>query len=322
MKNKPNFVMMVGLPGSGKTYWAEKYLVQQGYVRFGSDDIREEMGDINDQSKNALVFDILHERVIDALKDGKNTVMDATNLSRKRRISFLKKLEGIDCIKHCIITMLPYEDCILADQKRERSVGETVINKMIRNFETPSIMEGFDKVELSFRRDASKYDLTKLKKMWLNYDQENKHHTLTLGEHMNQTRAYVEREVVKKGILINEGKCLELLLAAAYHDCMKPICKSFTNGKGEKVESATYYGHHNASAYEVINMLHTTECYECERALELFDLLRISLLINFHMKPYMDWKDSDKAMERDKEFLGDELFQELMILHAADRAAH
>ena len=323
MKHKPVFVMMVGLPGSGKTYYAEENLVKKyGFTRYGSDDIREEMGDVNDQTKNAEVFEELHKRIISSLKEGKDTIMDATNLSRKRRINFLKELKGIDCARHCIITMFPYEDCIKADSQRERSVGREVINKMIRNFETPSKMEGFDRVDLIFRHDASQYSIKDLGRYWMEFDQENKHHTLTLGQHMSQTRKHVEDTISKKGILPNEKYRLELLLAAGYHDCMKPICKAFVNGKGEPVESATYYGHHNASAYEIINILHVTDVCVCDKPVELFDLLRISLLINFHMKPYMDWKQSDKAMKRDKEFLGDELFQELMILHEADRAAH
>lgn len=314
--------MMVGLPGSGKTSWAEERVKRNNFIRHSSDDIREEMGDVNDQTKNTEVFEELHRRVITSLKEGKNTIMDATNLSRKRRISFLKQLKGIDCSRICVVTMLPYEDCIKVDLKRERCVGEEIINKMIRNFETPSEMEGFDKVELIFRTDASTYNLKELKEIWMGFNQENKHHTLTLGEHMNRTRKAVEDAISKKGVLPNEKYRLELLMAAGYHDCMKPICKAFVNGKGEPVESATYYGHHNASAYEVINMLHVTDTFDCCKPIELFDLLRISLLINFHMKPYMDWRDSDKALERDKEFLSDELFQELMILHAADRAAH
>ena len=46
-----NMIMMCGLPGSGKSTYAEK-LEEEGYIIHSSDKIREELGDVNDQSKN------------------------------------------------------------------------------------------------------------------------------------------------------------------------------------------------------------------------------------------------------------------------------
>ena len=40
------------------------------------------------------------------------------------------------------------------------------------------------------------------------------------------------------------------------------------------------------------------------------------------MHPYIAWKDSEKAKNRYQKLLGEELFDEIMILHEADVAAH
>ena len=83
MMNK--LVMLVGLPGSGKSTYAGK-LKKEGVIIHSSDRVREELGDVNDQSKNEEVFRILHKRIKDDLKSGKSVAYDATNLNRKRRI--------------------------------------------------------------------------------------------------------------------------------------------------------------------------------------------------------------------------------------------
>ena len=75
--NKPILCFCVGLPGSGKSYWAEANKEELNAVVHSSDEIREELtGDVNEQSKNELVFSTLHKRVKEdllnrtILKDG------------------------------------------------------------------------------------------------------------------------------------------------------------------------------------------------------------------------------------------------------------
>ena len=57
------FIMLVGLPASGKSTYAER-LKEKGYHIHSSDKIREELtGDVNSQDKNIDVFAELHKRV-------------------------------------------------------------------------------------------------------------------------------------------------------------------------------------------------------------------------------------------------------------------
>ena len=40
------------------------------------------------------------------------------------------------------------------------------------------------------------------------------------------------------------------------------------------------------------------------------------------MRPYLGWKESEKARGRDRKLIGDEMYQDIMILNECDRAAH
>ena len=42
----------------------------------------------------------------------------------------------------------------------------------------------------------------------------------------------------------------------------------------------------------------------------------------WHMQPYLAWEQSEKAKQQDKILIGEELFNDICLLHEADRAAH
>lgn len=149
MKNtKPILYMVVGLPGSGKSHWCNEHKDELNAVVHSSDSIRAELlNDINDQSKNTEVFEILHRRIKDDLRTGKNVIMDCTNLSRKRRIHFIQhELRDIHCEKVCVLFATPFELCLGRNFARDRQVPESVIVRMIKNFETPWFSEGWDDI--------------------------------------------------------------------------------------------------------------------------------------------------------------------------------
>lgn len=91
MKNsKPVLVMLVGLPGSGKSTYA-KHLVSKGHVNVvrSSDELREELlSDINNQKYNKEIFNVLESLIISDLYSRNSVVYDATNLNKSRRIAF------------------------------------------------------------------------------------------------------------------------------------------------------------------------------------------------------------------------------------------
>lgn len=142
------FIMLVGLPGCGKSTYAKK-IETEGYVIHSSDAIREELfGDVNSQKDNTKVFDVLHKRIKDDLTKGISCVYDATNMSMKRRKAFLDEISKISCSKKCVLFVVPIEVCKEWNQKRERKVPNDVYDKMLKAFWVPAFYEGRNIIQI------------------------------------------------------------------------------------------------------------------------------------------------------------------------------
>lgn len=298
----PELVMMVGLPGSGKSTYAEK-LKKEGVIIHSSDAIREELGDVNDQSNNEEVFKILHKRIKDDLRDGKSVAYDATNLNRKRRVAFLRELQNIPCEKVCVLIATPFKECLLQNLERERTVPREVLDRMYKSFQMPSTYEGFDEVIVHYpKKNWKEYygDIYDFIFSLVNFNQSNSHHTLTLGEHMMKASDYI---LIHKGEQKNN-----LYYAALSHDIGKPFTKSFLNSKGEVDTEAHYYSHHNCGSYNSLFFEYP----------EYVDKKYVALLIELHMKPHMEWKQSEKAKDKYRRLFGDKVIEDVMMIHWAD----
>ena len=304
----PTFVMMCGLVGSGKTVKAQEFAKQYDATVFSSDTLREELfGDVNEQSRNQELFTELHKRIKDCLREGKNAIYDATNIDYKKRMSFLAELKKIPCEKICVLMATPYEECLKRNAERERRVPEYVIERMYRSIDVPWYYEGWDDIQVEYGEYENYFG-------WVwdwvekadDYDQKNSHHTLTLGEHCRQTMRNVNKLYTEyRPILYTE-----LGYAALLHDEGKIFTQTFKNAKGEVTEEAHYYSHDHCSSYD--SLFYEIPCYN----------LYVAVLIRWHMTPYMAWRQSEKAKQRDKLLLGEELFNNIYLLHQADKEAH
>ena len=302
---KPIFFMLVGLPYSGKSVYAEKLKNDFGAIIHSSDAIRAEiLGDVEDQSKNNLVFDTMHQRIIKDLADGKTVVCDATNINYKRRMDTLQRLRRVECQKVCIFMATPFDVCMERSKSRERVVPRDVVERMYRSIWIPNVYEGWDHVELVYPDGFEPYDVHDLfnGENGLNTIQhDNPHHTLNIGQHCTTTYALIE------------NRSAELQEAALLHDIGKPFTKGFVNSKGEPSDVAHYYEHHHTSAYDSLFYANP----ELNR-------LYIAAIIQWHMKPFeLDRLDKpDKAISKFKNLVGDKLYTDIYTLHKADVSAH
>jgi predicted kinase len=288
MKNtKPKFYMVVGLPASGKSTWAETHKNELNAVIHSSDKLRAELlNDINDQSKNTEIFEILHRRIKDDLRAGKNIIMDCTSLSRKRRIAFLNELKNIPCDKVCVLFATPYELAVARNFARERQVPEGVLARMYKQFETPWYSEGWDDIQIVWSDykgiPGFEFDIMEDLKRWRKIEHHNHHHKLSIGNHMiaaynNYIYHYDE---------IDD----HLRWAVLMHDCGKPDVKAFVDSKGEPCVETHYYEHHHVSSYKALFYLREL-CHNWTDK----DILYASLLIDLHMRPHLAWKQSENA---------------------------
>lgn len=141
--------ILIGLPASGKTTFANIFNKSEDVVVLSSDAIREELfDDINDQTNNKLVFDTLHKRAREALLDGKDVIYDATSLTKDIRANIIKEVGGEALAINCLFFDVSLKQCLRRNKKRDRKVPKKVIKDMAKRLEKPTKDEGFDYVLL------------------------------------------------------------------------------------------------------------------------------------------------------------------------------
>ena len=134
-----NLVILVGLPGSGKSTRALE-LCKEGYYRVNLDHIREMVfGDAKIQKQPALVVDIMRQALKEFSKRKLNIVVDNTNLTEAYRQSIIDTVlsENKDYVVNYVVYKVPLEECIKRNNNRDRNVPEEVIRGMNNKLELP-----------------------------------------------------------------------------------------------------------------------------------------------------------------------------------------
>ena len=214
------FIMMVGLPASGKSTIAKKYAEKENAIIISTDELREELlGDEASQENNELVFKEAEKRIKENLNNNKNVIFDATNVNYRRRMDFLNRFNKFNPQKIAILVATPYEECLERNLKRERVVPEEVITNMYHNFYVPQYYEGFNEIKIEYNSDYT-FAFSDLKDI----PQDNPHHRLSVLEH-----CAIAQEIALKLTPLEDFDRLNIAMAAALHDIGKLKTKSFNN---------------------------------------------------------------------------------------------
>lgn len=144
-------IMLVGLPGSGKSTKAEEFR-KQGYIVHSSDAIRNELN-LHSLDDTQRVFDILHERIMLDMLAKRDIVYDSTNLTRKRRMKFLQLIEKFNYEKICYVRLVNMYTCMGFNSQRTvyDRVPDESIEMMNNRFNLPMPDEGWDKIILDIQ---------------------------------------------------------------------------------------------------------------------------------------------------------------------------
>lgn len=311
----PKLIMFVGIPASGKSTTTE-YYEKLGYLILSSDSIRLSLLENEDKypheqkeldKLNVRVFEVIRNRAVAALKTGISVVIDATNLSRKKRMAFMSNFGRIRCFKKCLIFITPVEVCLARNAARNglARVPKEAMNKMLRKFECPGYWEGWDKIDAVASEDTYKFPF----EATIGFSQDNPYHALTLYDHLKAAHDYAAKN----------GFDSHIQEVALYHDIGKLYVKEFKNTRGDSTDIAHFYGHENYGAY-----LYLTEmCSGKQFDEEYFSkILYNTNLINCHMKPLNSWEASSTAKQKDINLFGEDFIRDLELLNRADRAAH
>lgn len=139
------FLMIAGLPGSGKTVLSKRIISEYDFNYISSDEYRLKLfRNEMEQANNNILFLKINEDIVDFLNNGKNILYDATSLLSEHRIKTLSLLPA--CKKIIFYITTDVEECIKYDAERKRSVGEDLIREFSRLAQNPSFDEGWDKI--------------------------------------------------------------------------------------------------------------------------------------------------------------------------------
>ena len=299
--------------GSGKSTWVtKKYdydrIFKHNTTILSSDEIRKQLyGDENDQTHNEEVFQYIKDTSVEKLEKGQRVIIDATNLSRKARQSITdyvdQKLSFYEYgfIKFVVVAT-PYYQCLENNRKRSRQVPENAIERMYKQFEFPTLNETVHEIEVvyPFEIDKDFYGMKHPYENLMDFPHDTPYHKLTVGEHMKKTYEIMQ--------LLTSDKVL--LKAAELHDIGKPFCKEIIEEEGR----ARYYNHANVGSYEA---MFYAKCAKFDKE-ETYQLIN---LIQFQMRAH-DCVDNEKATQKLKLIIGEELYYKLRALRIADKEAH
>jgi predicted kinase len=138
-------VLLVGLPGSGKSTWLKG---KEGVL--STDALRELLlDDANNQHHNRRVFRVLRDLLKQRLETAREvTYVDATNLTPYERHPYIMLADLWGAEIEAVFFDVPMAECIRRNRARGRVVPEDVIQKMAGRLVAPDLEEGFSSVSV------------------------------------------------------------------------------------------------------------------------------------------------------------------------------
>lgn len=139
LKKNKEVILLVGFPGSGKSYFAKNYLVPAGYIHVNRDTLK--------------TWQLCVQKTNEALQLNKSVVVDNTNPDKESRQRYVQiaKDAGVPC--RCFIMDVSFEHAKHNEKFRERvdknhvHVSDMVFNIYKSKYQVPEPTEGFESIE-------------------------------------------------------------------------------------------------------------------------------------------------------------------------------
>ncbi len=139
-------VILVGLPGSGKSSWLDR----RGIVPLSSDSVRQLLADDpTDQTIHPRVFMTLRYLLRHRLSIGRPlSYVDATHLTPDERRPYIGIARRFRCDVEALFFDTPLGLCQQRNRARGRVVPEDAILRMAAKLVVPRLSEGFTRVTI------------------------------------------------------------------------------------------------------------------------------------------------------------------------------
>jgi predicted kinase len=122
----PSLVVLVGPAGSGKSTFALRHFASDEVL--GSDAMRAVVGrGESDQGATRRAFAALHRQLEGRLREGRLTVVDATNVERHARRALVQRARAAGVPAVAIVLDLPPDVVLSRNARRERVVDRDVV---------------------------------------------------------------------------------------------------------------------------------------------------------------------------------------------------
>lgn len=287
------FIMMVGLPRSGKSTKATEY-ASKDYTVVSVLRAKKRLREICDDTRKP--YEVCEEMISDAISRGENVVYDSDNLNARIRERILSTIPST-YKKICIFVATSVEDCIFRSNKRDPEIHKKFVDRAMTMIDIPYYFEGWDEIRVELGRECG-VTPDGLVNSLMGISQESKNHKMGLGEHCVSAYQYAK----------THGYNHFVRYAALLHDVGKPETKSYLNKDGNGDGKAHYYNHQNVGSYKSLFLDYPED-------MTIDDILHVCALIGYHMVPYTFGK---KGRDRAKERFGEDFFNEIMSLHECD----
>ncbi len=141
---RQRIIVLVGLPGSGKSTWLER----RGITPLSSDAMRHLLADdMTDQTIHARVFQSLRYLLRHRLAVGRpESYVDATHLTPEERLPYIQIAQWYGCDAEAVFFDVPLAVCMERNRARDRVVPEDAMRMMAEKLRPPSLKEGFARI--------------------------------------------------------------------------------------------------------------------------------------------------------------------------------
>lgn len=135
--------VLVAIPGSGKSTYCDFARESHGEpVVVSSDEARFLIsGDENNQAVSSHAFNFMRLAVEMLLRQNKNVIVDATNITRKSRKDWVQLGRKYGALVQMTVFNVPVDVCKARNAGRERKVPDHVIENMAARLELPTLEE-------------------------------------------------------------------------------------------------------------------------------------------------------------------------------------